>query len=181
MRIDKLLFCFVMAISPLHAQIYKWTDSNGNVYFSDKPHPGAEKIELPEVQTFSSPAPSSESSAAMQQEAIEASTDYAMTILAPKDQETIRNNQGYVAVNVQLEPSLKANDKLQIIFDGKALGKPQATTVFALQNINRGSHTIAVQLVNEQGDVLKTSPSVTIFMHRPRVGMVPQTRPSQTP
>ncbi|WP_133127299.1 DUF4124 domain-containing protein [Legionella nagasakiensis] len=175
-----LLLCFLIMISPLQAQIYKWTDSSGNVHFSDKPHPGAEKVELPEVQTFSSPLPSPDSPS-LADEATESLTDYTITILAPKDQETIRNNQGYVAVNIQLEPELKTGDKLQMIFDGMPLGEPQATTVFALRDMNRGSHTLAVQVVNEKSKVLKTSDTITIFMHRPRVGMVPQTRPARAP
>ena len=50
-----LVISIIMAVSPIHAQIYKWVDSDGNVNFSDKPHPGAEEIPLPKVQTYSSP------------------------------------------------------------------------------------------------------------------------------
>ncbi len=35
----------------------------------------------------------------------------------------------------------------------------------------RGSHTIAVQVVNTEGKVLITSDMVTIYMQQPRVGM----------
>ncbi len=28
------------------AQMYKWTDANGNVHFSDKPQPNAQKLEI---------------------------------------------------------------------------------------------------------------------------------------
>jgi len=30
----------------LHAGVYKWTDANGKIYFSDKPHKNAAKIKI---------------------------------------------------------------------------------------------------------------------------------------
>ncbi len=47
-----IVLVFLFIAQPTFAQIYKWTDSQGNVHFSDKPQPGAEKVELPSVQTY---------------------------------------------------------------------------------------------------------------------------------
>ena len=101
--------------------------------------------------------------------------------MQPEDQATIRNNQGYLPIIVQTEPELKAGDKVQVIFDGAPLGEPQATTVFALRDITRGSHTLAVKVMNAEGKELNTSESITVFIQRPRVGMVPETHPARTP
>lgn len=179
MRKCILLLVTGLLAGSLNAQIYKWTDSAGNVHFSDEPRPGAEKVELPEVQTFSAPPlpptpQPSQSFAGNNAEAI----DYTVNILSPDDQATIRNNDGFVSVMIEVNPKLAANDKLQIVFDGTPLGSPKATTVFALRDINRGSHTIAAQLIDTSGKIVTTSEEVTIYMHRPRVGMVPQTRPA---
>ena len=164
----------VLAISPLQAAIYKWTDANGVVHFSDKAHPDAEKIKLPETQSF--PSPTSETPSLPAEPAPQEEQSYTVTIVQPESDATIRNNQGYLPVIVQVEPELKSEDKLQMIFDSAPLGTPQVSTVFALREIKRGTHTLAVQVVNAAGDVLTTSPPITIYMHRPRVGMVPQTR-----
>lgn len=153
-------------------QIYKWTDSNGNVHFSDKPAPGAEEIKLPQIQTYSSPkqpAESENSSAAATDE--EEAAYELISIAQPNDQETIRNTEGYVPIIVDLKPMLKKGDNVQLIFDGKPLDTPQPTTTFTLQGIERGSHTIAAQVMDSQGNVLKTSDSITIYMMPPRVGM----------
>lgn len=163
----------------LQAQIYKWTDSDGNVHFSDQPHQGAEQVDLPPSQTFSAPNQGGNNTNVP---AVPPTGDTergykVLKISQPQDQATIRNNQGYVPVIATISPELKSGDMLQILYDGEPLGDPKPTTVFALNDVKRGSHTIAVQVLDEEGNVLTTSEPITIFMHRPRVGMVPQTKP----
>ncbi|WP_133130579.1 DUF4124 domain-containing protein [Legionella yabuuchiae] len=172
-----LLAVLVLLSLPMQAQIYKWTDSSGTVHFTDKPRPGAEKVDLPAVQTFSSP-PIEQASTPEPPQLGDEVKNYKIEIVEPQNQATIRNNQGYISVMLQVTPELKEDDKVQILFDGSPLGEPQANTVFALQDVNRGSHSIAAQLVGADGKVIKTSETITVFMHRPRVGMVPQTRPA---
>ncbi len=69
------------------------------------------------------------------------------------------------------KPKLRPGDLLQLMFDNKPLGPPRKTTVFALKDINRGSHTLAAKIVDSKGNVLATSDTITIFMQQPRVGM----------
>ena len=178
MRRHCVVFCFIMSMCSLHAdpaQIYKWTDSNGSVHFSDKPHIGAEEIQLPKVQTYASPtaSPSQAPSAAAASE--EGSYYESITIVQPEEQATIRNPDGYLSVLVDVKPGLRKGDMLQLIFDGIPLGIPQKTMMFALQNIKRGSHTILTQVVDSKGTVLNTSKNIDIYMMPPRVGMVPGT------
>lgn len=164
-----LLLCMALAMHAGFAQIYKWTDSQGVVHFSDKPSPGAEKINLSQPSTYP-PRPSA-SSASKDEKTVESKQqEYSsLKILQPKQQATIRNNRGHVMVISQLEPELKSGDKLQIVFDGTPLSEPKPTTVFTLNDIPRGSHTLAVQVVDSQGNVLTTSEPITIYMQQPRV------------
>ena len=170
-----VILWIVMAVNSVHAQpeqIYKWTDENGSVHFSDKSHPGAEQVEIPKVQTYSSPkTPTPEKSS---DSISDPDTGHyeKISIVQPEDQATIRNPQGYVSVILDLKPKLRDGDKVQVIFDGTPLAEPQAATVFALQDIKRGSHTLAAQVVDIKGNVLNTSDLVTFFMMPPRVGMV---------
>ncbi|MGH8515031.1 MAG: DUF4124 domain-containing protein, partial [Gammaproteobacteria bacterium] len=39
-----ILCCLLVITSMAHAAVYKWTDAEGNVQFSDKPQPGAEEV-----------------------------------------------------------------------------------------------------------------------------------------
>lgn len=167
---------FLICIAPLYAQIYKWTGSDGGVHFTDEPRPGAEKIELPDVQTFTSPEPEEQQNQ-QQAEKPEAIKSY-VEILSPNNEATIRNNEGVVRVQLGIRPTMQPGQKTQIIFDGNPIGEPTANTIFNLKDINRGAHTIGAQLLDAKGKVLGQSKSITIYMHRPRVGMVPQTRPA---
>lgn len=155
------------------AQIYKWTDSQGVVHFSDHPHEGAEKLKMPEIQTYSAPV-SNKTNTPSDQEAAPQTIEHEYTkldIIQPINEATIRNNQGYVVVSALLEPKLFDGDTLQMIFDGAPLGDPQPNLIFTLNGIYRGTHTLAVQVLNNKGEVLKVSDKITIFMQRPRVGM----------
>lgn len=172
---DKLaiVLSLMMVIGISHADIYQWVDSQGKVHFSDTPHPGAKKLNIPDAQTYSPPVP--ESSALEKQ--IPASLDapkptYTKVAIAQPDNEaTIRNNQGFIAVTVEVVPDLLPGDKVQLIFDGSPLGEPQTTLLFPLNGIYRGSHTLAVQVIDADGVAVETSESITVFMFRPRVGM----------
>ncbi len=164
-----------------HGQIYKWTDSSGNVHFSDKPNPGAEQIQLPTAQTYSQPT-KAEVPATTEPPPPDddANQPYrSVTIVQPEDQSTVRNNQGYLPIIVQLEPDLRKGDTIQLIFDGTPLGEPQVTPLFALRDIDRGTHTIAVKVLGADGKELNASPIITVFMHQARIGMVPGTKKPQ--
>lgn len=182
MRILSLIFGLLIIMTPLQAQVYKWTDSEGNVHYTDKPHPDAEKLDLPEVQTYSSPPTPTPQQPVTDQKVDEEKEpdDFSVAITQPQNQATIRNNQGYVPVMVSIEPELRQGYKLQMVFDGQDLGEPQASPMFALNNVLRGSHTLMVKLLSPEGEIVETTEQVTIFMHRPRVGMVPETRRQQT-
>lgn len=153
------------------AQVYKWTDSQGVVHFSDTPHPGAKLIDNIQTQSYSAPRPPKHFSTPTATK--KNKKEYTkVAILQPQDQATIRNNQGYLVVSAEVLPKLLTGHKVQIVFDGKAQGDPQDSLLFQLNGIYRGAHNVAVQILNENGEVVKTSPSVVFYMQRPRIGMV---------
>jgi hypothetical protein len=169
-------FCFLnllFVINLVYADIYKWVDSSGGVHYSDTPEQGAQRIELPGIQSFSPADPANSKSDENQTvEGLNAEKYYkSLSIVQPTDQATIRNNQGSVLVNADIEPALKPENLLQIIFDGNPWGKPQPNLSFGFNNINRGTHTIAVQVLDKNGNMLLTSKPVQFFMQRPRVNM----------
>ncbi|EHL32339.1 DUF4124 domain-containing protein [Legionella drancourtii] len=163
----------MMVICISYADIYKWVDSQGNVHFSDTPHPGAEKLNIPDAQTYSPPVPQSTEPEKLTPANPDAykPTYTKVAITQPDNEATIRNNQGSIAVTAEIEPDLFPGDKVQLIFDGSPLGEPQTNLLFQLSGIYRGSHTIAVQVIDADGGAVETSEPITVFMFRPRVGM----------
>ena len=173
-KIGAGLLTFILMICAAQAQIYKWTDSRGNVHFSDVPHEGAEKIKIPEAQTFTPPTPKSAVVPASkpEQEENKEQRYTKIEIVQPHNMETFRSSQGYLMVAVELDPPLKKGDTLQLLFDSSPLGDPQVSPVFQLSGIYRGSHTIAVQVLDANGNILDKSDSITVYMQNPRTGMV---------
>ncbi len=163
----------VVVVGSACADIYKWVDSNGTVHFTDSPHKGARPVELGPMQTYTPPPPPPPPAPGTKLPADNNGTHAykSVSISQPADQATIRNNNGYVPVLVETNPELQQGDGLQLIYDGNPLGKPQVAKVFMLNEVYRGTHTVAVQIVDADGKEILTSDQVTFFMHRPRVGM----------
>ena len=151
-----------------YAQVYKWTDSQGGVHFSDHPHAGAEIIKMPDVQSYIPPSISNPSTTRQDKEGTDSTLGsyIKVEITQPENKATIRNNQGYLVVAVQLDPELSKGDTLQMVFDGASLGDPQTSLSFELNGVYRGTHTIAVQVLNAGGGIIKSSETITFFMHR---------------
>ena len=151
-----------------HCAVYKWKDKQGNVHYSDKPHPGAKRIKLPPSSTYTPrPLPKQQPG---QQQAGALRSYKSITVIQPENEATIRNNQGLVSVAVSLEPALMTGDSVVLLYDGKPVGEPQRTTAFTIDGVYRGTHTVSAQVVDGKGKVIGESNTVTFHMHRPRVG-----------
>src|SRR5688572_23778255 len=58
MRLIAFIAMLFMWGSALSTTVYKWVDANGVTHYSDQPHPGATKLEVGAIQTYSAPAAS---------------------------------------------------------------------------------------------------------------------------
>lgn len=173
-----LVFVMLFVMCNSYAEIYTWQDSQGVVHFSDMPHEGAKTVTIPEAQTFApsrsqQTQPRGPGSEMQEKQDNHAKTYEILEIKQPGNNETIRNNDGSLQVLVHVEPKLANGDQIQLLFDNAPLGNPQAAELFELRGIFRGAHTVGVQIINSQGDVMASSDPVTFFMQRPRTNMAP--------
>jgi len=152
--------------------IYKWTDSDGVVHYSDQPAPGSHKVDVGSPQTV--PAQkmpknlqTGGNGAPGQQGASKAAGYQSLSLSHPSPKQTIRNNQGRLRVVYRLQPHLRARrgDRVQVLLDGK-LAKTTADGSATLDNIDRGTHTVRVQVVDSSGKPLIRSASHTFYMKR---------------
>lgn len=160
----------------VQADIYKWTDNNGNVHFSDQPRDGAKKIEIPDAQTYEQKKETSAQQHSLDQQNEETKSDksqyQSIAILKPQKEDTVRDNEGIVEVLINVEPTLKEGDQLVVLLDGKPIGEPQTALNFNLKDIDRGAHTLDVQVVDANMQVIIASEQVTFYMHRAAVGIL---------
>ena len=160
--------------------VYKWVAPDGSMYYSDQPHTGADRIALPEWYPPQPPRPVLTPPVTATKPVF--STYNSLTVIKPTSGENIHDNQGNIEVILSVEPELNTseNHKFQIQLDGQVQGEPSTSLELSLTGVNRGRHTVAAQVINEQGRVLFRSWPVTFYskhasplFHPPRPGTPP--------
>lgn len=161
-----LIFSLLLFTVMSHAAVYKWIDKDGKIHYSDKPITNSEVVEFKSNTQNQITIQAPKSSASDKEEQIKPSTQYTMSILTPKEDETIRDNNGDITIMATITPDLKPKHLLVILMDDKVIGPPQETPIFSLKNIDRGEHSFVIKAVAQNGKQLATTPPRKIFLHR---------------
>ncbi len=175
--------------SASHAAVYKSVDAEGNVVYTDQPAGDAKPLKLPPLSTV--PAPSfspARENADEEKVAGEAGGYQQITIVSPGPDATIRDNTGAVPVNVEVEPDLNsaAGHRFRYYLDGEAQGNPTESAHISFHNVDRGTHSVEVAVVNSAGQELVRSSAVQFHLHRqsinfPRGPATPAPAPRTAP
>lgn len=147
------------------AKVYVWRNEQGVLVFSDSPQPGAEEIDVNKSNTIQS----SVNTSVLDIKPKIISNSYQVEIFQPKNNVTVRDNNGSVYVSARIKPIFKSGLKIQLYLDNAPYEEPQTHAVFSLRNIDRGEHQIKMTLIDEKGKVIATSTPVTFYMHRASV------------
>lgn len=155
------------AVLPASAQIYKYTDANGKTVYTNQPpsNVGAQPVQLPPTNTVAPQAPTLPDAGRGTGDA-ESQNAYAILALSnlPND-EALRANNGTFVVDVVVQPALAADHQLQLLLDGQPYGAPTRSTSIGVENIDRGEHTLAVQVL-QGSQVIQSSPPVSFTLQR---------------
>ena len=163
-----LLFVTLFFLTSISAGVYRSVDEDGNVIFTDRPSPDAEKIRVDKVQTISPPAVKDFEYTSPEKPAKEG---YAkLEIISPQNDQTFTGGAGNVTINILIEPALdtKQGDHLVLTMDGEKQAESSSTS-FSFTNLDRGTHTTKADIVNKGGKSLKSSATVTFYVIRPTV------------
>lgn len=161
-----LLLCSLMLLTlPSLAQVYTYIDADGNRVFTDKPKSGnAERVEL--APSNAMPAPPV-SAAPVMVAPPEPGLRYSLLrILVPQPDATIRDSAGNLIVSVNSEPNLYPQHSYRLLLDGVQVGEVGSSPVFPLENIDRGTHQLAVEIIDSQGRIIERTPSQPFHMLR---------------
>lgn len=155
---------------PAGAQIYKYLDANGNPVFSSQPPEGvaAEKVELPAPSIVSPPPPRPPAPAKPKEPADE--TRYTrLELTGIADGESLRANNGSFSVEVAIEPRLRPGHSLRLLLDGQPYGQPGRSTHLELVNLDRGEHSLEVEVLADERSLQKSAP-LLFTLQRVHVG-----------
>ena len=180
---SKLLPLFLITCISAVAQaasVYRWVDSDGQIHYSDHPSAGSDPVELressvytprelPDINLDEEVEPTDEEAEpADEEEGLEGEevAYESLRVVVPDNDETVRSNEGEVRVSIELQPGLAQGHKIRIYLDGnKASGELPSTQV-TLQNVERGTHSLAVAVVDAAGRELIRSPASNFHLRR---------------
>ncbi|HPE60945.1 MAG TPA: DUF4124 domain-containing protein [Thiolinea sp.] len=156
--------------APLQAEVYRWTDASGRVYFGDKPpeNSRATNVDLPPLTVADSFFKHHKPEDGQEQEATapetpdkaDAGQDYRyFEVLFPKNEDTVRTNGGQVTVQLEIDPPLQPGHGLVFYMDGKQMGKSSSTSLM-LENVDRGNHSVFAVLHDASGEVIRNTQPV---------------------
>ncbi len=148
------------------AAIYKTVDKDGNVIFTDT-RPADEPSEEVKLRPITpmSPAPTGRSGSSLQGEKGESKDLYSrLDIVEPANDSTVRD-QGNFTVKVATEPRIFSGHRVRLLLNGGVVGESKRKLSFDLTNVDRGTHTLTVEIVDNRRKVVQSSSS-TVHVHR---------------
>jgi hypothetical protein len=153
------------------AVVYKWTDSDGIIHYSDQPVPGAEKI-----FTASSPTPGGSASSAHPanpvgspaRKNVAPGLNYnQFSITSPLPDQTFFGDD-VISVHLDLDPALKPDQTITWHLNGKQVEDLGPTaTQFALPHLDRGTYAIAATITDQTTGQSSSTDSVSFFVRQP--------------
>jgi len=168
-----LLFAIAVCIGAVpngFAQtVYKVTDKDGNVTFTDTPPSDqeavveAQTVHSPNTSAAVTPAPIDEPDGATVTEPI----SYETLIVSPAEAATIPMGPGNFSVDAIVRPALSQGERVVLTLDGEPVGTPQRMTTWQLTNVYRGEHRLQVVRVNAEGARVNASSERTVYVMRP--------------
>lgn len=177
-----LLLVFALPVAA-DDKIYKKVNPDGSVEYSDQPSEGAEAMSpkgAPVIKFKKSPDINFESPTRRDRDD---SAPYEVAVTSPANDESIRNNAGNITLQGNVTPGLRSGHRLRWILDGEPLDERGAAV--SLSNVDRGTHTVKLEVVDGDGEVLAASSSVTFHLLRhsriPPANPAPNMTPPKQP
>lgn len=158
------LYLAMLAL-PAAAEIYSYVDEQGNRVFTDQPQGDVPAIRLSPTNGMSAlptiqPTPKKPASRPKK-------PGYRwLRILDPEPDATVRDT-GALTVTAASEPGLHPGHHYRLRLDGAAAGPSGPQPVFSLDNLDRGTHLLAVEILDAKGRTLERSPEQAVHVKRP--------------
>lgn len=179
-----LLLCLLLAgTSIARAEVYTYTDAEGNQVFTDQPRKNAKRVPLPPSNKLNQTATTVKMSPAKAptQKALKVVTHYNMLrILAPEPDGTVNQSSGQLIVTVASDPPLSEGDLYQLILDGDTIGEPTTSPVIMVQPVDRGLHQLSVEIIDTDGLTVERTAPQPLHMQRISLSQKRRVTPCET-
>lgn len=159
---------FLMACATPAAVVYKWTDADGVIHYSDQSTPGAERI------VTSSGAANGVGFGGGARTPVDTSskkpasrTEFTVFAIESPAKEQVFFGDEPVSVRLQLTPALRPNQSLTWHLNGTALNDQEGSVGFTLPSLPRGTYQVSATVTDMESGASQTSDSVTFYVRQP--------------
>ena len=135
------------------AAIYKSTDAQGNVVYSDSPTKDAKAIELPPIAIVPSLSAEQIAQANAMRAKARPAQDYQLSFTQPLADQTVRKPDNIV-VALNIRPALANGDSMTILLDGIVVANGTGASI-ATEALDRGAHSVTARVMDASGKVIK--------------------------
>jgi hypothetical protein len=149
------------------AVVYKWTDKDGVVHYSDQPVPGAETIVTSSGTSNGISAGATTGPATMPQQRYAAAQPAAGPVIESPTPEQVFFNDDVVSVRLRVEPALQPTQTVVWNLNGRTLDQDPKATSFTLQTLPRGTYVIGATLLDSATGASQAAAGVTFYVRQP--------------
>ena len=162
-----ILFSLLLLALPAVADVYTYIDSEGNRVFTDQPRGNAKKVEIAPTNGMNQNNKPTVRKAPAPVAPAELPAYNLLRILIPEPDATVQEgSSGNLIVTATSDPPLMPGHNYRLLLDGKVAGEPGRSPVFSLTNLDRGTHTLAAEIIDAQGRILERTPSQPVHIVR---------------
>lgn len=179
-----LLALLLFPLGSLAQTVYRTTDAQGNVVFTDSPPANATPADRVQIGPTNTARPPENLSRPVTEDAPEAEpaiVSYTVAITAPANETSFPMGPGNFSVSVKVSPGLGNSERLQLFLNGEPRGEPQQASTWDLTNVFRGQHDLTVGVIDGSGKTIARSEPVRVFVHRPSVNFKNRAKPPAKP
>lgn len=177
MRTWLLLACLIAL--PVTAEVFTYVDAQGNRVFTDQPGAGnAKRVPMtPSNRMSANPTGTAPVIAGKKTDAKPPFHYDMLRVLIPEPDATVRSSAGELIVSVTSEPGLQRGHRYRLLVDGQPAADPGRSPVFALSNLDRGTHNLSVEILDEQGRTVERTANQPFHMLRISLAQKRQVKP----
>jgi hypothetical protein len=150
------------------AETYRYVDERGNVVYTDKWRPGAQRVEPAPGGVIPAPDAVKRGAAAAREAAGQPAAYDRVEISAPGPDETVWDDgEGHLDVAVSVSPAIKAGHRIRALLDGSPRDGLSGDGTVRLSDMERGTYTLQIEVVDGAGRTLGASNPVVFHYKKP--------------
>ena len=150
-----------LSVSVIAETVYKKTNPDGSVEFTDQQSTDSEEVKIRKPTTYQAPRLPALN---LPSKKLSPTFNYTLSITQPANDATIVGKMD-VSVSVSVQPNINTyGHQIRYELAGQSITSRNTSETF--KNINRGTHNLTVSIVDRNGEIVSPVASRTFHMKR---------------